>query len=108
MRFIINSTSALAVVFGLSACEPIEPAVEEDSVTCTPYSLVNERVNGLGMDLCSDGTVVNWDGLQVGVVEAVEGSTITINWSGGPILGSETFEGHPTACRQDGTLRDCS
>lgn len=108
MRFIVNSASAFALVFGISACEPTEPATEEDPVTCTPYSIVNERINGLGMDLCSDGSVVNWDGLHVGVVEAVEGSTVTINWSGGPVLGSETFEAHSTACRQGGLLKDCS
>ena len=107
MRFLVNFTSAIALALGLSACEPTEPAVEGDPATCTPYSLVNERVNGLGMDLCTDDSVVNWDGMHVGVVESVEGSTITINWSGGLILGSETFKGQAIACRQDGTLKDC-
>jgi hypothetical protein len=108
MRFLVNSTFAITLALGISACEPIEPAVEEDPVTCTPYGLVNDRVNGLGMDLCSDGSVVNWDGLLVGHVIAVEGDSVTIKWSLGSNAGAtETFIGRASTCRQDGTLKDC-
>lgn len=59
------------------------------------------------MDLCSDGTVVNWDGMHIGQVEAAEGGTATINWSGGPFLGTEIVVAKSLACRGDGALADC-
>ncbi|MGE4610990.1 MAG: hypothetical protein AAED33_06300 [Paracoccaceae bacterium] len=67
-----------------------------------------DRVDGLGMDLYSDGTVVNWNGLLVGMITATEGDSVTIKWTKGATSGTtETFVGHPSTCRQDGTLKDC-
>ena len=120
-----NPTRSIAFLVSaalLSACQTDVAAtgpadVPGDEVeNCTPYQLSNDRLTSagrpwMGMDLCRDGNVVNWDGNRVGRIVATDGNLVTIDWrpgaGGDGFSGTDTVEATQASCRSAGELRDC-
>lgn len=111
-----------AALTTLAACQHTDPTpadrkpAAETRDDCTPHGLENERlraagIDGLGMDICDDGRVVNWDGNDAGQVMARDGNRITVLWrpghGGAGYTGTDTVIATPVECRMSGTPADC-
>ena len=107
----------LAVVTLISGCnsgdlgtERQVSAVQRVDSLCSPYSFSNERIKDLGLDICTDGRVFDWDGNYRGRVVSRNKIRLTVRWLNVEPTESEfeTFTVQRRSCRASGLRKDCA
>lgn len=103
----VTALVTVAACFG----GPAVNTVNRGGGTCSPFNISNDRLAGIGIDLCTDGNVYNWNGVLAGSYSSAGSDMVSITWTGGGIAGgppTETYTSTALLCRASGTLADCA